>query len=117
MKTNAVSKVPADYFTQIYTKIKNDCKLVHSILSSIVINEDFINDAKIKKESALMKQACHLFGLMLHIRNQCGINDAPFLFGLACMSYGSGEKQINMFHNSGLMEHYETMKNHLSQRL
>ena len=95
-------------FKEMLEALSEKCPLVYEMLESLVVSNP--RSRNILKTST-HKILCGLqtIGFMSNIRNSKTRNCFPLMFGLLCISYGAGERFINMLQSMGLSLHWNTM--------
>ena len=95
-------------FQEFVNAVSDKCPLLRNIVETLVISYSTERNVNKTKEQKLLS-GHHALALLLNTRNSKCLNDFPLLFGLLCVSYGAGEKFINMLHSVGMSLHYNTL--------
>lgn len=97
------------FLFQEFTKaVQESCPLIHEVIEALVVSNQ--QERNVYKTNS-HKMLCGLQSLafMVNIRNSKARNCFPLLFGLLCISYGSGKQFIDMLQSMGLSLHWNTM--------
>ena len=95
-------------FKEILDAFTDKCPFVFDIVESLVISNPVSRN--ILKTSA-HKILCGLqtLGFISNIKNSKTQNCFPLMLGLLCISYGAGERFIDLLQSMGLSLHWNTM--------
>ena len=95
-------------FQTILEEFSEKCPLVHDIIQSFVISNPRSRNI-LKSNNHKILCGLQTLGFMSNIRNSKTQNCFPLMFGLLSISYGAGERFINMLQSMGLSLHWSTM--------
>ena len=97
-----------EIFENLQVDFEHNCPLLTSVVRTL-----FSKDASNRKEKGTIHALCLLMSLR---NNQCR-NDITLFFTMLLISYGAGNKMVNMLNKIGLTVHWDTMMNFLDKQL
>lgn len=104
----AFNSVTPALFQEFTKAVQENCPFIHEVIEALVVSN--LHKRNVYKTNS-HKMLCGLQSLafMVNIRNLKAGNSFPLLFGLLCISYGSGKQLIDMLQSMGLSLHWNTM--------
>ena len=106
--SEAFDSVTPALFQEFTKAVQENCPFIHEVIEALVVSN--LHERNVYKTNS-HKMLCGLQSLafMVNIRNSKARNSFPLLFGLMCISYGSGKQFIDMLQSMGLSLHWNTM--------
>lgn len=95
-------------FKEILDAFTDKCPFVFEIVESLVISNPVSRNI-LKTNAHKILCGLQTLGFISNIRNSKTQNCFPLMFGLLCISYGAGERFIDMLQSMGLSLHWNTM--------
>ena len=95
-------------FKEILYAFTDRCPFVFEIVESLVISNPVSRNI-LKTNAHKILCGLQTLGFISNIRNSKTQNCFPLMFGLLCISYGAGERFIDMLQSMGLSLHWNTM--------
>jgi hypothetical protein len=95
-------------FKEILDAFSEKCPFVFEMIESLVISNRVSRNI-LKTNAHKILCGLQTLGFISNIRNSKTRNCFPLMFGLLCISYGAGERFIDMLQSMGLSLHWNTM--------